>query len=188
MPYVRRNSGYRRRGMGQTSSLTSTQQQIVTAANNAGVDPALALAVAQQESGFNPNAVSPAGAIGLFQLMPSTAAGLGVNPSNPSQNIQGGINYLSQLMSQYGGDVTSTLWAYNAGPGNEAAGVLPAQTAAYIPAVQNLQSNWASVLGTGSSDVAVAGDSSPSSDSGDSTLLYVGLGLAAGAVALFALA
>jgi soluble lytic murein transglycosylase-like protein len=203
MPYVRARSPYsaprlqggaRRRlprGLGQ-ASLTPTQQQIVSAANNAGVDPALALAVAQQESGFNPNAISSAGATGLFQLMPATAASLGVNPSDPTQNIQGGISYLAQLLEQYGGDVSNALWAYNAGPGNQAAGVLPAQTAAYIPSVLSLQDNWAQLLGTStasSSSTSTAGDSSSSDESGDDdTLLYVGLGLAASALALFALA
>lgn len=185
MPYLRRGAPYRR-GMGST--LTPTQQQIVTAAQNAGVDPSLALAVAQQESGFNPNAVSSAGATGLFQLMPSTAASLGVNPSDPTQNIQGGIQYLAQLLQQYGGDISNALWAYNAGPGNQAKGVLPAETASYIPAVESLQSNWQSTLGTPTPlDMASGDDSSPASDSDDSTLLYIGLGLAAGAVALIAL-
>jgi soluble lytic murein transglycosylase-like protein len=185
MPYVRV------RGMGQ--ALTPTQQQIVTAAQNAKIDPALALAVVQQESGFNPSAVSSAGAIGLFQLMPSTAASLGVDPTDPTQNIQGGIQYLAQLLKQYGGDVSSALWAYNAGPGNEAAGILPAQTANYIPSVQSLQSTWASLLGGPSpapspSSPSFVTDSSLYSASPDNTMLYVGLGLVAAAIGLYALA
>jgi soluble lytic murein transglycosylase-like protein len=197
MPYLPRHSGYaqrafRVRGMGQ--ALTSVQQQIISAAESVGLDPALALAVAQQESGFNQNAVSSAGATGVFQLMPATAAGLGVDASDLSDNIQGGVTYLAQLLQQYGGDVTSALWAYNAGPGNEAAGVLPSQTAAYIPAVQNLQSTWDSVLGTSSgtssdstdsSDLASIEVSSLSSASIDPTTLYIGLGLAGLALALF---
>lgn len=174
----------RARGMGV--ALTPTQQQIVTAAQNAGIDPALALAVAQQESGFNPSAVSSAGATGLFQLMPATAASVGVTNSNdPTQNIQGGLTYLSQLLQKYGGDVSSALWAYNAGPGNEAAGVLPAETASYIPSVEALQSTWAAQLGlpsgTASSSVPSSADDS-SDDSGDNTLLYVGVGLGAAAL------
>jgi len=88
------------KGMGQASTaLTAVQQQIVTQAQSMGIDPSLALAVAQVESAFNPNAVSPAGATGLFQLMPATAASVGVtNSTDPTQNIQGGLAYLQQLL------------------------------------------------------------------------------------------
>jgi len=98
--------------------MSSVQQQIIDTANSYGVDPNLALAVAQQESGFRQNAVSSAGAIGVFQLMPSTAAGLGVNPYDVTGNINGGIAYLKQQLDSFGGDPTLALAAYNAGPGN----------------------------------------------------------------------
>lgn len=102
-------------GLGDTSSVQSLITQ--TAAAN-GVDPALALAVANQESGFNQSAVSSSGAIGVFQLMPGTAAGLGVDPTDLASNIQGGIQYLAQMLNQFGQNVTLALAAYNAGPGN----------------------------------------------------------------------
>jgi soluble lytic murein transglycosylase-like protein len=183
----------RARGMGQ-APLTAIQQQIVTAAQTLGIDPALALAVAQVESSFNPNAVSSAGATGLFQLMPATAASVGVTDStDPSQNIQGGLSYLSQLLAQYGGDVSTALWAYNAGPGNVAKGNLPSETANYIPAVETAQSSWSASLGTSTPpsssttvDLSTYLDqfTSPSSDDSDNTLLYLGLALAAGALFL----
>jgi soluble lytic murein transglycosylase-like protein len=82
-----------------------------------GVDPDLARAVMRLESGGNPNAVSSAGALGLMQLMPGTARGLGVDPMDPKRNLEGGIKYLAQLADKYEGDYEKTLAAYNAGSG-----------------------------------------------------------------------
>jgi soluble lytic murein transglycosylase-like protein len=89
---------------------------IVAAANKYGVDPNLALAVAQTESSLNPSAVSSVGAVGLFQLMPSSFPG--VNIEDTHTNIDTGVGYLAHLLNQYNGNTSLALAAYNAGPGN----------------------------------------------------------------------
>ena len=86
------------------------------AASRHGVEASLLAAVASQESGFNSKAVSPAGATGLMQFMPATAAGLGVNPHDPTSAIDGAARYLSSLTKQFG-STDLALAAYNAGPG-----------------------------------------------------------------------
>ncbi len=92
--------------------------QATQIAEKFGLDPALFQALIQQESAFNPSAVSSAGALGLTQLMPKTAKSLGVtNPLDPIQNMEGGAKYLSQLLKQFNGDRKLALAAYNAGPG-----------------------------------------------------------------------
>lgn len=86
------------------------------AARRHGIPEDLFLRLVQQESGWNANAVSHKGALGLAQLMPGTAAGLGVNPADPVQNLDGGARYLRQQFNTFG-DWRLALAAYNAGPG-----------------------------------------------------------------------
>ncbi len=106
------------------------------AARRHGLDPALVLSVVAVESGFRPEAVSPKGAQGLMQLMPRTAASLGVSDAfDPEQNLDAGVRHLEALVRQYGGDLTRALAAYNAGQGAVAryGGVPPyPETRAYV--------------------------------------------------------
>ena len=127
---------------GTTGSLTGVPygDEITAAARRNGIDPALLAGLVRQESNFNAAAVSPAGARGLTQLMPATAAGLGVaNPSDTAQALEGGARYLRRQLDAFGGDVTKALAAYNAGPGavQRYGGVPPyAETQAYVQKVQ----------------------------------------------------
>ena len=110
---------------------------IETAAARYALSPAFLDAVARAESGYDPDAVSPAGAIGVMQLMPQTARDLGVDPHDPRQNILGGAAYLRLLLDRFDGDIDRTLAAYNAGPAavERHAGVPPyRETRAYVAA------------------------------------------------------
>lgn len=102
------------------NAATTTMDDIFQkAADTYGVSVNLLKAMAKQESNFDPNSTSSCGAMGVMQLMPETAASLGVTDAyDPEQNIMGGAKYISQLLTKYNGDVSLALAAYNAGSGN----------------------------------------------------------------------
>jgi hypothetical protein len=98
-------------------SLT-VNELVASIARRHEVEPSLVDSVIRVESNYNANAVSPAGAMGLMQLIPSTARRFGVNNTfHPEQNIEGGVRYLKYLMQLYNGDERLALAAYNAGEG-----------------------------------------------------------------------
>lgn len=109
------------------------------AARREGLEPALLRAVISQESAWRPCALSRKGALGLMQLMPETAASLGVdNPFDPAQNVEGGARYLKHLLGRYDGALALALAAYNSGPGlvDEAGGVpLIPETVDYVRSI-----------------------------------------------------
>lgn len=112
------------------------RDMISTTAYRFDLEPALMHAVVRAESGFNPRAVSRAGARGLMQLMPATAIEVGVRDVfHPQENLEGGASYLRGLLDRYSGDVHLALAAYNAGPGavDSYGGVPPyAETQEYL--------------------------------------------------------
>jgi len=99
-----------------------------------GIPPGYFVRQIEQESGFNPNAVSPAGAVGIAQFLPGTAAGLGINPLDPIQALRGAATLMANYARQYGGDYAKALAAYNGGTG----------TVQY--AVNNCGANWLNCL------------------------------------------
>ena len=200
------------RGLGATSSAAAAIQDLIRqAAARFGVPASIALSVGYQESRYNQSAISPKGAIGVMQLMPGTASDLRVNPYDVGENIDGGVSYLARLYQQFG-DWTTALQAYNGGPGNVSRGTVSSAARSYAdqvlgragelgPAPSYTGSDvvvptdpfWAAgdgdITGAGQDYGAWPIDGLDMSDSGAlSSGAKLGLGLAAGALALVVLA
>ena len=121
----------------------TVKEYIVKHSMELGIDPALALSLAKQESGFKHELKSPYGAVGVFQLLPSTAKKMGYNPYYLSDNIKGGLKYYQMMYKQFG-SVELALAAYNAGPGNVARykGMPPfKETRAFVNEIMNEYKN-----------------------------------------------
>ena len=119
----------------QDTPVPNSEDVLARAASDQGLPPELVRSVAKIESGFRPDVVSVKGAIGLMQLMPGTAAELGVKANRPDENAQGGARYLRDLLMRYHYDSALALAAYNAGPGavDKYRGVPPyAETRQYV--------------------------------------------------------
>lgn len=157
----------------KTSKTTSLDAIFDKAAKTYGVDVKLLKAIAKQESNFQTDVVSKAGAQGIMQLMPATAKAMGVkNAMNPEENIMGGAKLISQLLKKYNGDIKLALAGYNAGTGNVAKyhGVPPfEETKNYIKKVMNYYENGVSAPNT---KVNVQGGVTGAAASKDTTTLH----------------
>lgn len=124
------------------SDETSSVEDLITrAADKYGVDAQLVKAIAIAESDMNQDEISPVGAIGVMQLMPETAAGLGVDPYDTTENIAGGTRYLKQMLETFNGNIPLAVAAYNAGPGavQRYGGIPPySETQNYVGRVMDL--------------------------------------------------
>lgn len=147
---VRLRSSAQQNGAAVADTLRRFEQEITQSARQNGLDPALVLAVVMEESGGDPLATSGKGACGLMQLMPGTAAELGVDDAtSPSQNVAGGSLYLSKMLKRYDGNLELALAAYNAGPGNvDKAGRQVPQFKETITYVKRVQDRFKALGGT----------------------------------------
>lgn len=130
---------------------TKYDEYFKKAAKQYGVSESLLKAIAKAESNFNPNDVSSAGAIGIMQLMPETAKGLGVaNPYDPEQNIMGGAKCIAQKLKEFNGDVRLALAAYNAGSGAvKRNGGVPSYCKSYISKVLSYKEAYETAAAVG---------------------------------------
>ena len=125
--------------VGASAGPAQWQPRVAELAVKYDISPTLLEAVVWQESRWNTGAVSPVGARGLAQLMPGTARQMGVDPRDPSANLEGGARYLRLQLDAFGGDLEKALAAYNAGPGR-------VQRAGGIPAIRETQLYVSSIL------------------------------------------
>lgn len=119
----------------------TTEEMLTSSADRHGVPQRLVKAVAIAESNMNQDEISEVGAIGVMQLMPETAAALGVNPYDEAENIEGGAMYLRQMLDTFDGNVPYAVAAYNAGPGavQRYGGIPPyGETQAYVERVMDI--------------------------------------------------
>jgi soluble lytic murein transglycosylase-like protein len=146
---ARVSPNYQRMVGSHTVTSEAIDQAIEEAAARHNVDPTLVKALIKVESNFNPGAVSRKGAMGLMQLMPSTARSLNVtNPFDPQQNVDAGVRHLKGLLENFGGDVRLTLAAYNAGQGAvmRSGGIPPyLETRNYVRRITDLYGNPTSI-------------------------------------------
>lgn len=150
------NPNYSRIAEGHLVTSNDIDSVIEDAAKRHGVDANLVRAVIKVESNFNPNAVSRKGAMGLMQLMPSTARSLNVsNPFDPEQNVEAGVKHLRGLLDNFNGDVALSLAAYNAGEG-------AVRRAGHIPNYSETRDYVRKITGMATTGLAIAPVSNPS--------------------------
>ncbi len=153
---------------------------IARTAESAGIDPSLAVQLAHQESGLDPHAVNhSSGALGIMQLMPGTAAELGVDPHNVVENIRGGLHYLGQQLSRFG-NAAQAVAAYNWGPRNVARAIAhwgenwlehaPHETRQYVSAI--LSKTGGDPAAMGEAGTALASNSLPAPPPGAAALQH----------------